>query len=183
MKNHNLNKVFIAILGINLFQFGCSVSPSTNTNIAKNSNQQNANTVVNSATPIAETVVVPNNPAIVVTAVDIAKEFDKDSIAADKKYGKKRIEVSGTVETIDVSKESDTLSTVNLNGGNRHFVTCFVQHSDLARVEQLRKGAKVIFIGIESETLKNKQLGDVIGKQLGDRLGSWNVEITDCAFK
>jgi len=181
--NDRIFKLFrVTVIAIMMFQSGCSDSAQTNMNIPKNSNNQNKNAAVDPTIPSINTARASNGPAIVISAVDIAREFNKDNFAADKKFGGKQIEVTGTVETIELRKDPGAHSSVYLRGHKNHMVECIVPQPYIQKVEQLKKGNSVTFIGTESETSLNKQLQKRIGKEIGGAVG-WNVEITDCVFK
>lgn len=78
--------------------------------------------------------------AIKVTAAELAAAYKKNEVAADEKYKGKKIEITGTVESIDSGAGDEP--RVQLEGGEM-FITVTLQDIPKDEAKKLSKGDKV----------------------------------------
>lgn len=101
-------------------------------------------------------------PAVIITSVNLTKEYSDNEVAADAKYKGKLIEVSGKVAGVD-NGTFDNEIIVKLSDGQYDFSStmCYMKDSEHDKVLALKKGQQVTLIGTgDSATLKSPVLKD-----------------------
>ena len=99
--------------------------------------------------------------SIKVTARDLFAEYEANEIAADEKYKKKVLEVSGTIE--DIGKDIldsmyVSLKTAAIFGS----VQCMLEDSEQSKASTLQKGASIVVEGRNDGKLGNVILRDCV---------------------
>ena len=82
--------------------------------------------------------VADDSPAIAISAVDYVAAYDTNEIAADKEYKGKKLEVTGTVESVNETFGSYHLASVS----------CRLEDSELDRAGSLTPGGTATVTGI-----------------------------------
>jgi len=116
-----------------------------------NENTITGNTQTTTVTPdVQETK--PVEPTIKVTAIDLYNEFENNSVAAEAKYKGKRIEVTGTINSIENGLSRPYIS---LQSNNPYIssVYCYFDKSDASMVVSLQKNQKVTLSGSVSDSI------------------------------
>jgi len=101
------------------------------------------------AEPEPESEPEPEAPAIVLTVDEIFKAYSKDESAADEKFVKKLLEVTGKVTMIDVKEILDT-HYIRISGDeedNTKSVKCMFDKKHAALLKKLQKGQEVTVRG------------------------------------
>ncbi len=104
------------------------------------------------AEPVEETEHKPEAeaPAIVLTVDEIIKAYTKDGSAADARFAKKLLEVTGIVTMIDVKDILDThyIRVSGDEGDNIKSVKCMFEKKHTMLLKKLHKGQEVTVRGI-----------------------------------
>ena len=115
----------------------------------------------NNPTPTTQLNEEPKTePAIEVTAIALVAEFKENAVAAEQKYGEKRIRVTGVINSID----KDILDTpyVALSGDQYGInnVQCMFPKDRASDLVSFKKDSRATVEGIFSSNLMNVLLKD-----------------------
>ena len=93
---------------------------------------------------------------ITVSAVDIAKEYKDNEVAAETKYKGKKVEISGTINNIGKDVLDDVY--IVLSNGDEYSiinnVQCYFKDKEqISKVAELQKGQEVILIGTVNSSI------------------------------
>lgn len=109
---------------------------------------------MNSVTTSPTTTSKPEVEAISISAQQLYSEYKDNQIAADLKYDKKILKVSGTVE--DIGKDILDDMYVSLNTGDIiGSVQCMLADSELGKAVHLSDGQSIVVQGKNSGMLFN----------------------------
>jgi len=102
-----------------------------------------------------ENTSAPTEEAIVVTAVQLSREYDDNKVAADAKYEDKIVEVSGVVNDIGKDILDDPYVTLEGISSSLFGIQCMFPRKDESQLATLSKG--------QSITLQGRVSGELIG--------------------
>lgn len=91
--------------------------------------------------------VADDSPAIAISAVDYVAAYDTNEIAADKEYKGKKLEVTGTVDSVNETFGSYHLTLDGPSDGIAS-VSCRLEDSELDRAGSLTPGGTATVTGI-----------------------------------
>ncbi len=100
---------------------------------------------------------VKEEPAISVTAFQMAKEYKQNEVAAEAKYKGKLVEISGTVDTIgmDITDTPYISFTTENQYEIINRIQCMFSDKDTAMLSAISKGQKITLQGEVSGALGN----------------------------
>ncbi len=107
--------------------------------------------------PVTSTSKPSYEPLILVTAQELATEYEANELAADAKYKNKVIAVSGQVDSI---QEMFGQKFVILRGKGLSSVQCFFKDEHASKLSKLKKGQQVAIQGTNEGKSINVTLQD-----------------------
>lgn len=135
----------VVLLGI----IGATVSTGSVSDVNSNSDSDTANNgSENTSVPTEE-------EAIVVSAVQLSREYDDNKVAADAKYEDKIVEVSGIVNDIGKDILDDPYVTLEGISTSLFGIQCMFPRGDESQLASLSKG--------QSITLQGRVSGELVG--------------------
>jgi hypothetical protein len=105
----------------------------------------------------ADIVELGDNPAVVVSAGQLAKEFAADRKTAESKYDKKYLLVDG--EIADVQTRGDGQATIRLQGDGQTAVVCYFTSLEKNQTDGLKKGMKLKLSAQVDSAKKDNEVG------------------------
>ncbi len=106
------------------------------------------------------------NPEVVITSINLSKEYSENEVSADAKYKGKLIEISGKMTSVD-NGTFDNEMIVRLSDGkyDMNNAWCYMKESEREKVLTLKKGQQVTLIGKgDSATLSSPVLKGCVVK-------------------
>lgn len=88
-----------------------------------------------------------SDDAIIISATDLYNQFDNNSIAAEKAYKGKTVQVSGSVNTVDESIWGTPYVRLDADEFGLSTVTCYFSKDDKSTLESLNKGEVITVRG------------------------------------
>ncbi|MDP7676284.1 MAG: hypothetical protein QGI92_04810, partial [Dehalococcoidales bacterium] len=101
--------------------------------------------VVTASEPTSE--LIPTTPEIVVTAVTLYSDYQVNSVAADLKYKRRLVEVTGAVTKIEVDILGNPTVMFGMNSNNMSGVLATFKKSELNNVANISLGQTITIIG------------------------------------
>ena len=93
---------------------------------------------------------------ISVTARELYADFERNAIAAERKYSKAVVEVNGYID--DIRRNIQNIPYVHLSGGGAFGVRCFFDESDADTLARLSPGQNVTISGIVTGKFSSVQM-------------------------
>jgi hypothetical protein len=140
---------------------------SSESETTKNAARENNNDSAPTEDSIEEAEVPAEaTPEVVVTSINLSKEYSENEVAADEKYKGKIIEISGKVSGVD-NGVFDNEMIIKLSDGQYDFNApwCYMEAGEKEKVLAFKKGQQVTLIGRgESATMKSPILKECVVK-------------------
>ena len=94
---------------------------------------------------VKQPVVKQEEPAMKVTAKEVAAKYKENEVAGDQMYKGKKLEISGNIYSIDSSYDDSVI--VRLNGSEMFYsVDCHLDDSEKSKAAQLKKGSDIVLL-------------------------------------
>lgn len=113
-----------------------------------------------STAPNTAAVSQPAEPPVEMTAIALYEEFETNEVATQQKYANKRLQVSGTIDTIGTDILESPYVTLQSRNEFISAVQCMFDKSDAGTLVNLKKNQKVVLVGSAPSKLINVVLKD-----------------------